>query len=48
MGTGNGNGEWERRMGMGNGESGESGGCKTGNQVGDNREYIKEAQITFM
>ena len=34
-------------MGTGNG-NGELGGCKTGNQGGDNREYIKEAQITFM
>ena len=55
MGTGDGNGEWERGMGTenGNGEwemgnQGNRGGCKTGNQVGDNREYIKEAQITFM
>ena len=33
---GNGNGEWE------------SGGCQAGNQGGDNREYIEEAQITLM
>ena len=42
-GTGNGNGEWEwewqREMATGNGNGvWESGGCKTGNQGGDNRE----------